>query len=81
MKKLLITIFIFSLHTASALDYGQLYESVDKQKAADSVDSGKMMNAVSSEGIDYQKAYDSVDKGKVVDAVDMQKAGTALIKE
>lgn len=78
MKKIFIYLCLVTATTAHAADYGKLYDSVDKQKAAGSVDSGKMMEAVSTDGVDYQKAYDAVDKQQASDSVDMKKAAEAM---
>ncbi|MCU7938016.1 MAG: hypothetical protein KZQ64_09285 [gamma proteobacterium symbiont of Bathyaustriella thionipta] len=69
MKKLLISFCLFFAVAAHGFDYGKLYDSVDKQKAAESVDSGKMIEAVSTDGVDYQKAYDSVDSKRLMSSV------------
>ena len=43
--------------------FGQVNESVDKDKISEPVDQEKLKAAVSSGGIDYKQAADSVDLG------------------
>ena len=65
--------------TASAQNYGKLLESVDKEKAMDSVDTDKLQESYEKGEVDYAKAYESVDKQKAAEAVDMDKAKAALV--
>jgi hypothetical protein len=79
MKQTLLTlVFAAVAMPALAVDYGQLYDSVDKQKAAGSVDAGKAMEAVKEQ--DIKKGYESVDKQQAAESVDRQKAMEALLK-
>ena len=82
MKKLFVTacaLFVFATAgQAVAQNYGKLLESVDKEKAADSVDTEKLQGAYKEGDVDYKEAYEAVDKDKAKDAVDMEKAKEAL---
>jgi hypothetical protein len=79
MKKTILMLVLAAVAMpALAIDYGRLYESVDKQKAAGSVDTGKAIEAVQEQ--DVKKGYESVDKQKAVESVDTQKAMEALLK-
>ena len=82
MKKLFATACTFFLLTtagqAVAQNYGKLIESVDKEKAADSVDTEKLQGAYKEGEVDYKEAYDAIDKDKAKDSVDMEKAKEAL---
>lgn len=73
-----VLIGLFAMAPTHAVDYGQLVDSIDKQKATESVDTQKAKEAVSGDGIDYQKAYESVDKQKAYDSVDKEKVKSAL---
>jgi hypothetical protein len=67
-------------HSACATDYGALVDSVDKDKAVESVDTKKLQESVSSGDVDYGKAIESVDKKQAADSIDTKKAAEALAK-
>ena len=81
--KALLPALIFTLSFAAApaihaLDFGKLSDSVDKEKAAGSVDQEELKDSVSSDGVDMDKAAGSVDKTKAVQAVDTHKDKSAF---
>ena len=77
-----LSTLIFALLMAStsvhALDFGKLSDSVDKDKAAASVDTNELKDSVSSDGVDTKKAVGSVDKTKAAQSVDTEKAKSAF---
>ena len=75
----LLAAIVFSLPVL-AVDYGELADSVDKEKAVKSVDADKLKASVKDGDVDYKKAYDSVDKTKAAESVDVDKAKSALMK-
>lgn len=84
MKKVFAVVGVLLLASSGqvlAQNYGKLLESVDKEKAADSVDAEKLKGAYKKGDVDYKAAYDSVDKDKVQDSVDMDKAKAALLEK
>ena len=64
--------------SAYALDFGKLSDSVDKDKAAASVDTNELKDSVSSDGVDTKKVVGSVDKTKAAQSVDTEKAKSAF---
>ena len=49
-----------------------------RKKAAESVDTEQMTEAVKGGEVDYQKAYEAVDKEKAAEAVDVDKVKEAM---
>lgn len=75
----LLLLPLLSISTfALAADYGKLLDSVDKDKAVESVDTEKLKGSVVGMDMNVKSVYDSVDKQKAAEAVDMQKAKEAL---
>jgi len=70
--------FVMTSHLATAQNLDKLIDSVDKEKAAGSVDQEKMQDAYKDGDVDYKKAYDAVDKQEAADSVDTKKAMEAI---
>ena len=71
---------LLSALPAHAVDYKGVYDSVDKDKASDAVDTDNLKKSMKNGDIDYKKAADSIDKDKAKDAVDIDKAKKSLMK-